>query len=395
MCLPYDKVGHAGGKTLNYYINSFANDDMYDVKLISKVLYDEKSHIKDFNGIELYPITMPQNKVEKLLAYGQSINSKINPFYKYGNVLTKYIYVQIEKIVKNLKESNYYPDVIIMEWTYMTLFIEKLKRYYPNSKFIASEHDVSFLGYRRIYENETNKFKRLIEYISYINMYNNELRCLNLCDLIVTHNEKDKKLLIDNNINSDRIHVIAPFYEKFNCEIKDEIKKNIIFYGAMNRKENYLSAIWFIDNVMPHLKKYNIKFIVIGNKPVEILKNKASENVIITGFVENPGNYFATALCIVAPLLLGAGVKVKVLEGLSSGIPVLTNNIGIEGIDAINMKQYIHCESAQDYIMAIENIIYGIIDTKQITKSALIMMDEKYNLEKSYLMYKERIERMF
>ena len=114
MCLPYDKVGHAGGKTLNYYINSFANDDMYDVKLISKVLYDEKSHIKDFNGIELYPITMPQNKVEKLLAYGQSINSKINPFYKYGNVLTKYIYVQIEKIVKNLKESNYYPDVIIM-----------------------------------------------------------------------------------------------------------------------------------------------------------------------------------------------------------------------------------------------------------------------------------------
>lgn len=55
----------------------------------------------------------------------------------------------------------------------------------------------------------------------------------------------------------------------------------------MSRPENYLSALWFINNVMPLLNDLNIRFIVLGSKPSDELKNIKSDKVIITGFVDN------------------------------------------------------------------------------------------------------------
>ena len=392
MCLPYADVGHAGGKTLNYYINRFANENEFEVKLISKVLPDEINNVGKLNNkIDFYPIMMPKNTLKRFLAFGSSINSKINPFYKYGNVLTNEIYKQIENSLCMLKNEKYEPDIIVMEWTYILLFIKTIKKYYPNAKYVASEHDVSFLGYQRKFDIQQNLIKKIISYIQFKTIFKYEFECLRTCDLVVTHNEKDMQLLLNNGFPSRCIHVISPYYDTFEI-VKKTKGKDIIFYGAMNRYENYQSAIWFIDNVIPLLKDEDIRFIVVGNKPPEVLKEKECSRIIVTGFVKDPSIYFEKALCFVAPLLLGAGVKVKILEALSSGIPVLTNNIGIEGIDAKNGREYIHCDTPQEYADVIKKIINGKIDVEEITNSALKFMKIKYNLNESYVKYKEKIE---
>lgn len=77
----------------------------------------------------------------------------------------------------------------------------------------------------------------------------------------------------------------------------------------MSRPENYLSALWFINNVMPLLNDLNIRFIVLGSKPSDELKNIKSDKVIITGFVDNIEPYFESAMCLVAPLVLGSRNK--------------------------------------------------------------------------------------
>lgn len=74
------------------------------------------------------------------------MNSKFNPLYPYGNVLTKEIFDQIERKLIKLKNENYQPNIVILEWTWMLLFIEKVKLYFPDAKYVASEHDVSFFG---------------------------------------------------------------------------------------------------------------------------------------------------------------------------------------------------------------------------------------------------------
>ena len=94
---------------------------------------------------------------------------------------------------------------------------------------------------------------------------------------------------------------------------------------------------------------YNLHFYIIGGNPHQSLFKYESERIHITGFVDSIDFYFSNCIALVVPLLLGAGIKVKVLEAMSAGVLVLTNDIGIEGIPAKDGEHYFHCESATDY----------------------------------------------
>lgn len=396
MCIPHENIGHAGGKTFNYYINSFANNDENRITMIAKSLPEEKHLLKDINKkIKIEIVSTPEAFLLKMFAYVKSINSKINPIYKYGNTLTKYIYDQIENKIKKLKKEGYNPDVIILEWTSMLLFIETIKKYFPEAIYVSSEHDVSFLGYYRKYLATSGKIKKNISKLKYLSQKKYELDAIDKCDFVVTHNEKDRKLLIDNGVLEKKLGVIAPYYEKFALERRRQSnQRDILFYGAMNRQENILSVKWFIKYVMPLLVDCKIRFVVVGNKPPEELLELNDNRILVTGFVENPAIYFEHAMCMVAPLVLGAGIKVKVLEALSSGIPVLTNNIGIEGIDATPGVNYLHCEKARDYELTIRKILNEEIDVANISYNAQILMKNNYDLEKSFENYSRNIYRL-
>lgn len=392
MCLPFDKAFHAGGKTFNYYINQFANDDDNEVTLIAKVLPEEEKYIDSINGnINLYTVATPKNKIKKIFSYVKSLNSKLNPFYKYGNVLTKEIYNQIFDRVLFMKKNSYQPDVVVLEWTSMLLFIDKIKKVFPNAVYVASEHDVSFLGYERKYYAAKKLFKRIYAKAAYDSLKKHEIDAINSCNLVVTHNNKDRELLIKNEINESKLGVITPYYDKFPSTKRTPQKGNIIFYGAMNRVENSSSAIWFIENVMPLLNDYDIHFTIIGNKPPRELLDRANEKITVTGFVDDPAPYFENAMCLVAPLLLGAGVKVKIIEGLSSGVPVITNAIGIEGIDAEDGKEYFFATSPEEYAEIIIKMMNGSIDLSEMSANAHKLIEEKYDLNKSYDNYSKRI----
>ena len=82
------------------------------------------------------------------------------------------------------------------------------------------------------------------------------------------------------------------------------------------------------------------------------------------------------------------------LEGLSSGIPVLTNNIGIEGISAQSGKEYIHCEKAEDYIRAISDILDGKIDTGQMGLKAKDFIRNNFDYENNTRRFIELIQRI-
>jgi len=126
---------------------------------------------------------------------------------------------------------------------------------------------------------------------------------------------KDKNLLINERIDPKKIHCICPYYSNMFDLKPDYASKNIIFFGAMDNSENYLSAIWFIENVFDEIVKGypESKFFVVGGSPPSKLLKYNSDNTVITGFVDNPKKYFEKSSLMVAPLLLGGGIKVKIL----------------------------------------------------------------------------------
>lgn len=67
----------------------------------------------------------------------------------------------IEQDLKKLKTSGYEPDIIILQWTQIVILEKKIKKFYPNAKYISIEEDVSFQGFYRRYLSEKRVLMQL------------------------------------------------------------------------------------------------------------------------------------------------------------------------------------------------------------------------------------------
>lgn len=382
--LPYNKIRHAGGKTFYNYVNAISSYKDVEITVIglcnkseSKFVYDLKDKVK------LYPIITKGSFGVNIRRVFLDIIGKRKQiggysFYKQYNFL---------KICKRLSSNKY--DIVVLEWTDSLLLIKEIKKIFPSAKFVCSEHDVTFLRYYREYMKNPNNDNKWI----YEDGKNKELTAISMCDKVMPHNYKDAELLISNNVSQNKIHVLVPYFHNMKSIQRKTLNHDVLFWGAMNRQDNYEAAIWFINNVMPFLKDTDVSFIVAGNNPPAFLKELESEKVRVLGFVEDESYLFESSLCMVVPLLNGAGIKVKTIEGLSAGIPVLTNEIGAEGIPLTDKENYILCNNAKDYVDAILKLYQDMDFAFKIGENGRNVIQQNFDLSKSenqyYKMLKE------
>lgn len=392
MHTPVSVAPAAGGQTFNFYFKSFLNDSKFDLRLISCGKYKEQSIVeKEVESIRHHIIywNSPQKDIGRKI---HNLESRINPFNKHANLISNADASEMKRVMLQYKKDKYYPDFIIMEWTNVVLLAKEVHKIFPNSKMIASEHDVTFIGYERKSEFYTG-IQRMLWQFKYHYEKKKELESLSYCDIVLPHNAGNKAVLVREGIEAEKIHWLVPYYKDMSTIQRESNRKDILFFGAMSRPENSLSALWFIEKVMPLLKNEDVRFVILGGSPSEELKSLESNRIHVTGFVDDIEPYFQHSMCLVAPLVLGAGIKVKILEALSSGILVLTNDIGIEGIPATPQKEYFHCTEPEEYARAIKKMIVGEINNEQISRNAREFMQKHFSPYKSFYAYRNMLIR--
>lgn len=386
---PYDKVKHAGGQTLNFYLKQLMKKDENDICIIS-FTYDEMDLILD---------DLNEYKINGYIYIADSVNDyttinklkHYNIFNRYAGFLNCKTADIVLKRCEELKQNNYIPDVIVLEWTQIILMINDIKKIFPMSKFICSEHDVVFQVYERMCIVEENKLKKLYYSMKKNMIKYREINALNESDGILVQSGKDRSLLQRNKCNKSILE-ITPYFNIPNEKTwKYKAENNsIIFFGAMDRKENYEAGEWIIQNLAGEMRKFN--FYLIGNKPPESLVNCQYKNVKTTGFVEQVGTYFQKGVCFIAPLRTGAGIKVKVLQAMAFGVPVLTNKIGIEGIEAKSGVDFLECTSKEEYIQGINRIKSDPDLARRISENGRKTIDRQFDFNKSVIRYDELIK---
>lgn len=135
-----------------------------------------------------------------------------------------------------------------------------------------------------------------------------------------------KPLLKDSGDGKDRRYAGEPVF---------------VFLGALNVPHNRFSITHFIESQMDEIteKMPDAKLYVVGrggSSELNRLAEKYRGSVIVEGFVEDLDALFRESCAMVIPLLFGSGVKIKTLEALSRGLPVISTNFGVEGIPVTN-----------------------------------------------------------
>lgn len=308
----------------------------------------------------VYLMSFINNKSDK--EYAKEFNPK-NSFFVNSGVLEKcynailHFYMPTlfairnsRRFKKNLikKIEEWKIDAIHAEYTSMGQYYW-VKKKFPNIKFNIVEHDVTYQSYLRKNKNSfTGRQSGLIKRY--------EKRFLDNADNIFVLSKKDYDFLTDNYDFNLKTHIICPYYglEHFKT-IGNFSNKTICFIGNMGRMENDLAAKRLI-NIFNEININKCCLKIIGANPSKELLSSAKDNIEITGFVKNLEEAVRGSSLAVFPLDYGAGVKFKVLQALGFGLPVITTEIGAEGIDE-NGEVIILARTNKDFVQKIRELI--------------------------------------
>ncbi|RGR83287.1 glycosyltransferase [Heyndrickxia coagulans] len=142
---------------------------------------------------------------------------------------------------------------------------------------------------------------------------------------------------LNKNYGLTNIKQIKPLLDRKEYERNLDVNDRVfIFLGNLSIAHNNVSIVNFIEKNIENMIKHNLKLKVIGKNPSERLlklESKYRSNINVVGYVENLNEEFSKAYGMIIPLLFGSGVKIKTLEAFSIGLPIITTDYGIEGIN--------------------------------------------------------------
>jgi glycosyltransferase involved in cell wall biosynthesis len=226
-------------------------------------------------------------------------------------------------------------DLVHIEFTELLPWARYIKERYPGKRVCYVAHDIVFQ--KKYREAGKHLFLNPWRDLDLLLTWRCENMLLGFVDRVIVQNDKDAALIPRH---AARMSVVVPYAEKPHIGDSKGVdglpESYVVYFGAMSRPENYLAALSFIRRCWPELRREfpDLCFYVVGSRPHQRLQDlNGQDNIVITGFVEDPYVYLANALLTVAPITLGAGIKVKVLESLMVGSPVVAFPAGAEGIN--------------------------------------------------------------
>jgi O-antigen biosynthesis protein len=134
---------------------------------------------------------------------------------------------------------------------------------------------------------------------------------------------------------------VPPFqFDRFTEKTTPHLGKEVLFVAGFQHAPNVDAALWLVKEVMPNVWKDcpDAVLYLVGSKPTDDVVNLSLPGrVVVTGGVsaEVLERHYATARVSVVPLRFGAGVKLKVLETMQFGVPLVTTTVGLQGLPGV------------------------------------------------------------
>jgi polysaccharide biosynthesis protein PslH len=305
-----------------------------------------------FSKVHLVPWRRP-GKVKDLQVVMRMLAKGI-PYY------TKYVYS--EELAQTLRritgETKY--DVIVIEHTDEARYLEALHPQHGAATFL-SMHNVTTVQYRRMCAlagNPVEKFRLLLTWLA---MRSWEPRMAARFDGVITVSEKDREALLRMQPGINVVVVPNGVDTRALTPLPREGRqKNILLVGSLGYAPNVDAAFLLHDRVFPLVRAEvpDCTLTIVGrDAPPGLKRLDARPAVCIEGSVPEVRPYHAQALVSVVPLRAGGGTRIKILEAMALGTPVVSTRVGCEGIDIVHGEHLLIADSAEEMASAVVSIL--------------------------------------
>ncbi len=161
--------------------------------------------------------------------------------------------------------------------------------------------------------------------------------------------------------------------------------KSLVFAGGMKWYPNRDAILFFFREVWPLLRKEEpeITFTVIGRLPPPeiILLSQTDKNIKVAGFVDDVRPLIAEAEIYVCPIRDGGGTRLKILDALAMGKPLVSTSIGYEGLELVPEHDLLVADTPSEFVKQIKRLMEDQGLRERLQANGLETVREKYSWE--------------
>jgi glycosyltransferase involved in cell wall biosynthesis len=235
--------------------------------------------------------------------------------------------IDIENYMK--KNGGVFSHVIISRPEQAYKYIALMRAYAIHSSIIYDTVDLHWVRFERTGAVTGDK--------SYLKMAD-EYKAMELCnamsaDITFTVTEEEKAVL-EREIPGVRVEVVPNIHQVARGDVPFSARRDLMFIGGYFHQPNEDAVLYFAKEILPLVREKleGVKFFAVGSDPSEDILGLNSTDIVVTGYVRDVSPYFHNCRVFVSPLRYGAGMKGKIGQSMSYGLPVVTTSIGAEGI---------------------------------------------------------------
>ncbi|MDX1642317.1 MAG: glycosyltransferase [Balneolaceae bacterium] len=203
-----------------------------------------------------------------------------------------------------------------------------------------------------------------------------EKRGLKRASRIIAIQEKEQQYIHELTDGEIPVHTVKHIVEKKFLEWNGspEFNKTIGFLGSEN-PINVHGLTWFISEVLPDLKKDfpDLNFLIGGTI---CSKMEESSNYTLVGRTENPQDFYRRCLFTINPMRVGTGLKIKTIESLSYGRPVVSTSTGLDGLEEFIENGALLANTKEEFMAAITSLLNAPGKTEQLVNSMSVLIDK-------------------
>ena len=381
---PYPTI--SGGKIRTYnLLKIVSQNNKVDFLCLNdeKVADKDLQHIKNMcNSVNIFYLENV-SKIKRLINFITLNSDKL--FLNYKKELD-------DKIGIMLEENDY--DVIFVDSLFLYRYIKNKNIKRGKCKIILDIHNVENEILFRTMKETKNPIVKIYSLIEHFNIKKIERYSIEDSDISIVVSKRDRdKYLNEISVDDSKVCVVENGFDSnvTKSEVKSDDSENyLLFVGSLWYRPNYDGLYWFIDNVWDDiLIKYpNLKLKVIGKYRNED-KKIDKKNVEYLGFVDDLSIYYNNAICSIVPLFIGSGTRLKILEAFSYKCPVISTDVGCEGLDVTDGENIIISNDKDSFIEAIE-VLINKENKERIINNAYSLIKKKYD----WNVIKEKVEKI-
>ena len=328
----------------------------------------------DLDAQEFHSVCQDVQVVKYKPFRSNSLNAYLGYLSLYPRSVVDGFSKEMQSCIERQIETQSY-DLIIASQTSMARYCQA----FHNIPILIEEVEVGVLFDRFNQASSTwHRFRYGLTWFKFRNYLARLLRSSAACTVV---SEQEKQIIIQNVPCHTPVEVIPNCIDPSDYqEINEYPQPNtIIFTGSFRYHANYDAMIWFLTDVFPIIQVDipDANLVITGDHAG--LPLPSSKGVKLTGFVDDIRHLVARSSVSVAPIRIGGGTRLKILEAMALRTPVVSTPKGAEGLEVTDGKNILIADSPAQYAKAVCCLLHDPELRNQIVDNAYQLVTEKYN----------------